>query len=201
MGARIKAGILLVGLAAAAHAPRLAAQPSGGADARAAAFAQSGCGVCHGADGAGTTAGPRLATGALALPEFTAAVRRGQRTMPAYGAQALSDERLAEIFAYLQSQRAADVATGRAETGARLFAAYGCYSCHGNEAQGGAAGPRLGPGPISFARFEWYVRHPSLQMPPYSAVIVSDQDVADIYAFVESRPRPAPLDSISVLAP
>ena len=128
-------------------------------------------------------------------------MRRGQRTMPAYGAQALSDERLAEIYAYLQSQRAPDVATGRAEAGARLFAAYGCYSCHGNEAQGGVTGPRLGPAPITFARFEWYVRHPSLQMPPYSAVIVSDQDLADIYAFVESRPRPPPIDSISLLAP
>ena len=201
MGAGVKAGVLLVAFAAAAHAPRVAAQPSGGADARAAAFAQSGCGVCHGADGAGSAAGPRLAAGALTLAAFTAAVRRGQRTMPAYGAEALSDERLAEIYAYLQSQRAADVATGRAESGARLFAAYGCYSCHGNEAQGGAAGPRLGPAPITFARFEWYVRHPSLQMPPYSAVIVSDQDVADIYAFVESRPKPPPLDSISVLAP
>ena len=201
MGAGVRAGVLLVAFAAAAHAPRVAAQASGGADARAAAFAQSGCGVCHGADGAGTTAGPHLAAGRLTLAEFTAAVRRGQRTMPAYSAQSLSDERLAEIYAYLQSQRAPDVPTGRAESGARLFAAYGCYSCHGNEAQGGAAGPRLGPAPITFARFEWYVRHPSQQMPPYSAVIVSDQDVADIYAFVESRPKPPPLDSISVLAP
>ena len=197
MGACVKASVLLVLLAAAAHAPRVAAQPSGGA----AVFAQSGCSACHGADGAGTAAGPRLAAGTLALDGFTAAVRRGQRTMPAYAAQTLSEERLGDIYAYLQSQRAPNAATGRAEAGARLFAAYGCYSCHGNEAQGGVTGPRLGPGPITFARFEWYVRQPTLQMPPYSTVIVSEQDLADIYAFVESRPKPPPLDSISLLAP
>ena len=119
MRASVKAAVLLVALGAAAHAPRLAAQPSGGADARAAAFAQSGCGACHGTDGAGTAAGPRVATATLALAEFTAAVRRGQRTMPAYSAQALPDERLAEIHAYLQSQPAPNVAKGRADAGAR----------------------------------------------------------------------------------
>jgi mono/diheme cytochrome c family protein len=200
MRVRIEAGLLLVAFAAIAQAPRVAAQ-RGSADSPAAAFAQSGCAVCHGENGAGTAAGPHLAGGRLTLAEFTAAVRRGQRTMPAYGAQALSDERIGEIHAYLQSQAPLDVATGRADTGARLFAAYGCAYCHANEAQGGVTGPRLGPGPITFARFVWYVRHPSLQMPPYSSVTVSDQDLADIYAFIESRPTPPPLGSISLLAP
>jgi mono/diheme cytochrome c family protein len=199
MRVRVNAGVLLVALAAAAEA-RIAAQP-GGADPRAAAFAQSGCDVCHGEDGAGTTAGPHLAGGRLTLAQFTAAVRRGQRTMPAYGAEALSDERIAEIHAYLEAQPPLDMPPGRADAGARLFAAYGCAYCHANEAQGGVTGPRLGPDPITLARFAWYVRHPSLQMPPYSTVTVSDQDLADIYTFVESRPRPPPLGSISLLAP
>jgi hypothetical protein len=38
-------------------------------------------------------------------------------------------------------------------------------------------------------------------MPPYSTVVVSDQELADIYAFVASRPRPPPIDNISLLAP
>jgi mono/diheme cytochrome c family protein len=200
MSAYRKSWLWLAAFATAAATAPGAAQPSG-ADAHAAAFVQSGCGACHGPDGAGTAAGPRLTGSALTLAAFTAAVRRGQRTMPAYSAQALPDERVAEIHAFLESQPQQSAPAGRADAGARSFAAYGCDSCHANEAQGGAAGPRLGPDPITFARFSWYVRHPSQQMPPYSAVVVSDQDLADIYAFLASRPRPAPLGSISLLAP
>jgi mono/diheme cytochrome c family protein len=195
MGTRIVARLLLVGAVAGSPA---GAQP---ADPGAAAFAQSGCGVCHGDNGEGTTTGPRLAAHGLALADFTASVRRGLRTMPAYDAQALSDERVAAIHEYLESQPPGNVAAGRADAGARLFASYGCAYCHANEAQGGVAGPRLGPDPITFARFSWYVRHPTLQMPPYSTITVSDEDLASIYAFVASRPRPPPVSSISLLAP
>jgi mono/diheme cytochrome c family protein len=201
MGARVKSAVWLVALVAAVQAPRVAAQPGGGADVGAAAFAQSGCAVCHGENGGGTAAGPSLAGGRLTVADFTTAVRRGQRTMPAYGAQQLPDDRLAAIHAYLESQPTPSVAAGSADAGARLFAAYGCASCHANEAQGGVTGPRLGPEPITFARFAWYVRQPTLQMPPYSTAVVSERDLADIYAFVESRARPPPLDSISLLAP
>ena len=80
---------------------------------------------------------------------------------------------------------------GNAETGKKLFVSYGCYQCHGYEAQGSnATGPRLGPRPIVFAAFSRYVRQPSGQMPPYTTKVVSDADMADIYAFVSARPAP-----------
>ena len=91
------------------------------------------------------------------------------------------------------AQRPANTApTGNAEEGKKLFVADGCYQCHGYEAQGSSAtGPRLGPRPIAFAAFSRYVRQPTGQMPPYTAKVVPDTDLANIYAYVQSRPEPA----------
>src|ERR1044072_3315739 len=81
---------------------------------------------------------------------------------------------------------------GKAEEGKKLFVADGCYQCHGYEAQGSSStGPRLGPRPIAFPAFSRYVRQPSGQMPPYTVKVVSDTDLANIYAFIQSRPEPA----------
>jgi len=81
---------------------------------------------------------------------------------------------------------------GNAEAGKKLFVSYGCYQCHGYEAQGSSAtGPRLAPRPIAFAAFSRYVRQPTGQMPPYTAKVVSDPDLTNIYAFVSSRLAPA----------
>jgi len=81
---------------------------------------------------------------------------------------------------------------GNAETGKKLFVSYGCYQCHGYEAQGSnATGPRLGPRPIALAAFSRYVRQPTGQMPPYTVKVVSDADLTNIYAFLQSRPAPA----------
>src|SRR5215510_11275530 len=82
-------------------------------------------------------------------------------------------------------QRPAGASSGNAEEGKKLFVSYGCYQCHGYEAQGSnATGPRLGPKPIAFAAFSRYVRQPTGQMPPYTAKVVSDTDLANIYAYV-----------------
>ena len=86
---------------------------------------------------------------------------------------------------------AAGAPAGNADEGKKLFVAVGCYQCHGHEGQGSSAtGPRLGPRPIAYAAFSRYVRQPSNQMPPYTAKVVSDADLANIYAFVRSRPEP-----------
>jgi ubiquinol-cytochrome c reductase cytochrome c subunit len=81
--------------------------------------------------------------------------------------------------------------SGNADAGKKLYVSVGCYQCHGYEAQGGAAGPRLGPRPMAFAAFSRYVRQPAGQMPLYTAKVVSDADLTNIYAFVRSRPEPA----------
>jgi mono/diheme cytochrome c family protein len=89
----------------------------------------------------------------------------------------------------------------KVDAGAALYKKNGCYECHVNDAQGGPQGPRLGPNPIPFARFQAYVRNPSGDMPPFTAKVISDQDLASIYAFIQSRPAPPPVRDIPLLAP
>lgn len=80
---------------------------------------------------------------------------------------------------------AGNVAKGRVG-----FVKVGCAQCHGREAQGSpTTGPRLGPTALPYSAFARYVRAPRLQMPPYSEKILSNADLADLYAFVQSRPK------------
>jgi mono/diheme cytochrome c family protein len=89
---------------------------------------------------------------------------------------------------------------GNMENGKRLFVKYGCYECHGREAQGSTGtGPRLGPDPAPLSALVSYVRNPTGEMPPYTEKVVSDQDLADIYAFLESLPHPPDAKSIPLL--
>ena len=100
-----------------------------------------------------------------------------------------------------QARPAAPAApAGSADNGRKLFVSYGCYQCHGYEGQGSSAtGPRLAPRPIAFAAVVRYVRAPTGQMPPYTDKVVSERDLADIYAYLQSRPAPKPVDSIPLL--
>jgi hypothetical protein len=44
---------------------------------------------------------------------------------------------------------------------------------------------------MAYTAFSRYVRRPTGQMPPYTDKVVSDTDMADIYAFVQARAAPA----------
>ena len=85
---------------------------------------------------------------------------------------------------------------GNAEAGRQVFVRKGCYQCHGREGQGApTTGPRLGPNPLALAAFVRAVRSPRAQMPPYTEKLVSDAELADIRAFLDSRPRPTSIDA------
>jgi len=90
---------------------------------------------------------------------------------------------------------------GRVDAGGVLYKKVGCYQCHANEAQGGLSGPRIGPNLVPFARFFDYIRKPTGEMPPYTPKVLSDQDIADIYAWVQARPRPPAVNTLPQLAP
>ena len=94
--------------------------------------------------------------------------------------------------------QSAPAPAGSAENGKKIFTAYGCWQCHGYMAQGGA-GARLAPRPIAFAAFSKYVRRPTDQMPPFTSKVVSDQELADIYAFLLTIPPPPAVNTIAIL--
>jgi mono/diheme cytochrome c family protein len=84
---------------------------------------------------------------------------------------------------------AADKA-GSAARGKQLYMDTGCYQCHGTRgAGGGNAGPRLAPTPIPFEGFKLVLRQPRARMPVYTEVVMPDQDVADIYAYLMTVPK------------
>jgi mono/diheme cytochrome c family protein len=89
---------------------------------------------------------------------------------------------------------------GNIERGGVLYKKVGCYQCHANEAQGGLSGPRIGPNLVPYPRFSQYTRRPTGEMPPYTPKVLSDQELADIYAWVNARPRPPAVNTLPQLA-
>jgi mono/diheme cytochrome c family protein len=98
-----------------------------------------------------------------------------------------------------QGSKPATKPSGNAENGRRLFTKYGCYECHDYEGQGSSAGPRVGPNPVPFEVFSTYLRKPTGEMPPYTDKLVSDEELADIYAFLQSLPHPPDAKTIPIL--
>jgi ubiquinol-cytochrome c reductase cytochrome c subunit len=84
--------------------------------------------------------------------------------------------------------------SGDAKHGQAIFQSLGCYECHntlgqgtGSRAPGAGPGPNLAPAPIPYTAFLRQLRNPRVTMPPYDAKLVSDQDAADIYAFLSAQ--------------
>ena len=86
-----------------------------------------------------------------------------------------------------------------AANGHALFVKVGCYQCHGYQGQGGAAGPRIAPDPLPFDGLAAFVRTTSGEMPPYTTTVLPDGDLADIYAYLQSIPRPPALAGVPLL--
>jgi mono/diheme cytochrome c family protein len=83
---------------------------------------------------------------------------------------------------------------GSADRGQQAYMKYMCYTCHGTLGQGAdrGTGPKLAPGMLPYAAFALQVRTPRLDMPPYRQQFVSDQELADIYAYLAlTKPSPA----------
>jgi mono/diheme cytochrome c family protein len=175
-------------------------------------FRIQGCGQCHGSNGEGISApdrsggAPPIASTSLTLADFVQLVRHPRNQMPPFGIQKLPDKDLADVYAFLRSVPYSVVRNSMAavnpENGKLLFKRFGCYECHGYVGQGSTqtGGSRLSPPEIPLTAFVNYVRSPSGQMPPYTTKVVPDQDLADIYSYLQSLPRPAPAETIPLLS-
>ena len=90
---------------------------------------------------------------------------------------------------------------GDAASGAKLFVDRACWQCHGLAAQGGGiAGPRLAGRMQVWVAFAAYVRRPTEEMIPFTAKVLPDQELADIFAWLRSLPPPPAVESLPVLS-
>ena len=92
--------------------------------------------------------------------------------------------------------------TGNAAHGRELYLATGCFECHGRNGQGGAfngPAPALAHTEMGFEAFKEQLRQPANDMPAYATAVMTDQDVADVLAFVHALPGPRSPADIAIL--
>ena len=100
----------------------------------------------------------------------------------------------ASVFALAcASTGLAQAPAGSTERGAKLYVEKMCYTCHGYSGQGGerGAGPRIAPEVWAWEAFAQQTRRPRADMPRYPAKFVSDQELADIHAWLSTM-KPGP---------
>jgi ubiquinol-cytochrome c reductase cytochrome c subunit len=108
---------------------------------------------------------------------------------------------LAAVAAFVLAQGAAlaaDAAKGKA-----AFMKNGCWQCHGMEGQGSAStsqGKVLAPEPMPLETLVAFVRSTNRAMPPYSEKVLSNEDLADIHAYLASIPKAKDPKSIPLLS-
>jgi len=106
------AAVISTGPAKAGHDDRVrsvrlqADAPAGNVETGKKLWTSYGCWQCHGYEGQGGAAGPRLASRPLPFARFSGYVRRPTNQMPPYSEKITPDVDLAHMYAYLQSRPA-----------------------------------------------------------------------------------------------
>ena len=92
------------------------------------------------------------------------------------------------LAAFVALCASAQAPQGDAARGKALYMKNMCYTCHGTAGQGGdrGSGPRLAPNVFPWEAFTTAVRRPRESMPRYPAEYVSDQELADIHAYLST---------------
>jgi mono/diheme cytochrome c family protein len=88
------------------------------------------------------------------------------------------------------------------ENGKAAFVKNGCWQCHGFEGQGSVAtseGRVIADTQLPLDAFMSFVRTTNTEMPPFRKEMLSDSDLADIYAYLQSLPKPQPAKDIPLL--
>ncbi|HEY7243689.1 MAG TPA: cytochrome c [Xanthobacteraceae bacterium] len=86
-----------------------------------------------------------------------------------------------------------------AEKGKIAFVQHGCWQCHGFQGQGASSGAKLAPDPLALEAFTAFVRTTDRNMPPYSEAVLSNEELADIHAYLQSIPKGPDARSIPLL--
>jgi len=96
----------------------------------------------------------------------------------------------------------AALAAGSPEKGKAAYMKYGCFQCHGTVGQGSIAtsgGRVIYKTALPLEAFMSFVRTTNRNMPPYSEKVLPNQDLEDIYAYLEALPPPPDAKSIPLL--
>ncbi len=96
----------------------------------------------------------------------------------------------------------AAVAAGSPDKGKEAFITHGCFQCHGTVGQGSVVTSRgkvLYDTELPLEAFIGFVRGTNRAMPAYSAKILSDADLTDIWAYLESLPKTPDYKTIPLL--
>jgi mono/diheme cytochrome c family protein len=104
--------------------------------------------------------------------------------------------------AVVVAAQAQEAPRGDAANGKRLYLANNCYTCHGRVGQGGAyngPAPALAKTAMPYEGLVGQTRNPSNDMPGYSAQVLPDQELADIYAYLQSLPGPSDPKGVALL--
>ena len=97
---------------------------------------------------------------------------------------------LALSGASFAEEGAADAAKGK-----QVYLELRCFTCHGRVGQGGGFNypvPALAALELPVEAFQAFLREPPNDMPAFSTTVLSDQDAADMWAWLHSLPGRKP---------
>ncbi len=152
-------------------------------------FYEVGCFHCHGVTAEGLV-GPSIARTDISLDGVINQVYQPVGDMPAFSEKGVSKSDVAAIYAYLQSLKPTgprpEITGDRpaSATGEALYRYFGCFGCHGYQAEGGFGPPLAGTG-LSLQELRAQVRKPRERMPAYAPERISDEELAYIYVFLQ----------------
>jgi mono/diheme cytochrome c family protein len=99
---------------------------------------------------------------------------------------------LASASILVPSQPSAAPPGGNSQNGKKVFEKLGCFRCHGSAGEGmpqtgkESAPPKIAATHRSLEDFVRYVRAPKGQMPPFSPAQATDDQLSDVYAFLQT---------------
>ena len=108
---------------------------------------------------------------------------------------------LAVAIALASLGASAQTPSGDPARGKTAYMKHWCHTCHGTAGHGGdrGSGPRIAYDVWPYEAFAQAVRRPRESMPRYDKQFLSDQELADIYAYVASHKKGAKAAEIPLL--
>jgi ubiquinol-cytochrome c reductase cytochrome c subunit len=109
---------------------------------------------------------------------------------------------LSVALAGLAAASSASAFAADAEKGKAAFIQHGCWQCHDFAGEGSVAtsnGRVIARTQLPLDAFKSFVRTTNGQMPPYRPEVLSDDDLDNIYAYLQSLPQPKAAGDIPLL--